>query len=387
MEPLEYRGQYAACKVFTEALDPNTVQQIYGFLNSPAFEGAAIRIMPDVHAGKGAVIGFTAPLGDKVIPNVIGVDIGCGVSAIPLTGVSKGEIDFPTFDEHLRATIPAGFKVRSTRSTWLGTLFKKHVSPRFPTWDAFEEQVNVLAAKVGDDPHRTWLSCGTLGGGNHFIEIGRDEETHDLWLVVHSGSRHFGLAIAEYHQKKATSVMGPKGGLAWLEGADAEEYLQDMRTAQLFAALNRVVMLDGLAAYYAPMTQIVTSVHNFIGDDNVIRKGAISAREGEKVIIPWNMRDGMILGVGKGNAEWNNSAPHGAGRKMGRGEAKRKLSLDDFTETMKKAKVWTSCVGRDTLDEAPGAYKPVEDIIAFLGETVEVTAKLQPVYNFKASGE
>jgi len=386
-EPLEYRGQYASCRIFTDTLDPTTVQQVYGFLNSPAFEGQPIRIMPDVHAGKGAVVGFTAPLGDKVIPNVIGVDIGCGVSAMPLTGISKGMIDFKDFDTYLRANVPSGFKVRTDVFKNLPLLFKRQVNDRLP-WEEFKTSVTALAEKVGDDPVRTWLSCGTLGGGNHFIEIGRDDDTHELWLVVHSGSRHFGLGIAEYHQKVATARMGPRGGLAWIEGEDAQAYLKDMRIAQRFAMLNRVVMLDTLANYFdVPFTHHVTSVHNFIGDDNVIRKGAISAKADEKVVIPWNMRDGMVMGQGLGNADWNNSAPHGAGRKMGRGEAKRKLSLDDFRETMDKAKVWSSCVGRDTLDEAPDAYKAVEDITSFLADTVKVTATLKPIYNFKASGE
>jgi RNA-splicing ligase RtcB len=384
MIPLEYRGEHAACKVFTDRLDPHTVQQIYGFLNSPAFEGSPIRIMPDVHAGKGAVIGFTSPLNDKVIPNVIGVDIGCGVTAVPLTGVSKGEVDFQSFDDHLREHVPAGFKVRATVNKRLGRLFKQHISDREP-WEDFEQAVTDLAVKIGDDVGRTWLSCGSLGGGNHFIEIGRDEESHDLWLVVHSGSRHFGLATAEYHQKVASDRMGPRGGLAWLEGAEAQAYLRDMRLAQKFAALSRVAMLDAMVDYFdLPLDGVVESVHNFIGDDDVIRKGAISAAEGEKVIIPWNMRDGMILGTGLGNPDWNNSAPHGAGRTMSRGQARRSLSVDDFREGMKKAGVWSSCVWKDTIDEAPGAYKEPESITSFLSDTVAITAQLKPIYNFKA---
>jgi len=385
MEPLEYQGKHASCKVFTDSVDGNVVQQIYGFLNSPVFSGCAIRVMPDVHAGKGAVVGFTSPMGDTVIPNVIGVDIGCGVAAVPLTGVSKGEVNFKAFDKYLRTSVPAGFKVRGTANRKLGTLFKQHVSDRHPLWPDFERTVNALSEKVGDDPDRTWLSCGTLGGGNHFIEIGRDEDSHDLWLVVHSGSRHFGLAIAQYHQRVATNNMGPRGGLAWLEGDEAQAYLTDMRVAQMFAHLNRIIMLDALAAYFeVPLEGLVQSVHNFIGDDNVIRKGAISAHEGEDVIIPWNMRDGIVLGVGKGNADWNNSAPHGAGRKMSRSAARKRLDLGAFRKTMKEAGVWTSCVSKTTLDEAPGAYKAPVNITAFLGETVRVTAQLKPVYNFKA---
>ena len=386
MQPLEYQGQYASCKVFTDAVDGMVVQQIYEFLNSPAFEGCSIRIMPDVHAGKGAVIGFTAPLSDKVIPNVIGVDIGCGVTAVPLDGVSKGMVDFPAFDAYLRENVPSGFKVRRGRNKKLNALFKQHVSNRHPLWDEFQASVTALAEKIGDDPSRTWLSCGSLGGGNHFVEIGRDEDSKELWLVVHSGSRHFGLAIAQYHQRVASDRMGPRGGLAWLEGKEARYYLQDMRTAQLFAALNRIAMLDVLVEFFGlGLEGIVSSVHNFIGDDDIIRKGAISAHKGEKVVIPWNMRDGMILGEGLGNADWNNSAPHGAGRKMSRSAARKRLNLDAFRKTMEEAGVWTSCVGKSTLDEAPGAYKAPVNITKYLSDTVKVTAQLKPVYNFKAS--
>lgn len=382
MISLEYQGQFASCQVFTESLDSSTVQQIYGFLNSPAFEGAKIRIMPDVHAGMGAVIGFTAPLGDKVIPNVIGVDIGCGVTAVPL--VDTGEIDFKAFDRHLRESVPAGFKIRSSKNESLSRLWKR-VDRRSP-WSNFERDVDQISEKVGDERERTWNSCGTLGGGNHFIEIGRSEKSGSLWLVVHSGSRHFGLAVAQYHQQKANKAMGKRGGLAWLEGPDADEYLWDMRVAQRFAHLNRLAMLDSLIKFFGEggLDGVIQSVHNFIGDDNIIRKGAISAHEGEDVIIPWNMKDGMILGTGKGNKDWNNSAPHGAGRKMSRSKARKKLNLDRFRKEMKEAGVWTSCVSKSTLDEAPGAYKAPVNITAFLDETVDVTSTLKPVYNFKA---
>lgn len=383
MNPMEYRGKHAVCKVYTERLDENVIQQIHGFLESPVFDGVPIRIMPDVHAGKGAVIGFTAPLGDKVIPNVIGVDIGCGVSAVPLK-VSKGEIDFGSFDVHLRESVPAGFKIRKAMNPELPDLYKRWVDPRKP-WSDFKQGIEDLSRKIGDDVGRTWLSCGTLGGGNHFIEIGRDEDTHELWLVVHSGSRHFGLAVAQHHQRKASDKRGKQGELAWLGGEDAQEYLRDMRLAQKFAHLNRVSMLDALVGFFDQgLDGFVQSVHNFIGDDDMIRKGAISAHEGERVIIPWNMRDGMILGVGKGNPEWNHSAPHGAGRKMSRSAARKRLDVKQFEKTMKDAGVWTSCVGKATLDEAPGAYKEPGDILDFLAETIDVSARLKPVYNFKA---
>ena len=386
---LEYQGAATSCKVFTDSIEAEAVQQIYGFLNCPAFEGSQIRIMPDVHAGAGAVIGFTANLTDKVIPNVIGVDLGCGVLAYRL---ENPIMYFQQFDKYLRANVPSGFSLRETEYPGIKPLFLTHFGGphgiRAAEWETFQKDVNTLAVKIGAETGKVWRALGTLGGGNHFIEVDRDEEGRHLWLVIHSGSRNFGLRVATYHQKKAEARMGPRGGLAWLEGEEAQEYLQDMRLAQTYAKLNRLIMLEALVGLvtYSHDT-VVESVHNFIGDDNVIRKGAISAKAGERVIIPWNMRDGLVLGVGKGNSDWNNSAPHGAGRKMGRGAAKRTLSLEDFEQTMKDAGVWSSCIGKETLDEAPAAYKDCGEVEACLGDTVEVTARLKPVYNFKAGKE
>ena len=386
-DPLEYRGQHAACKVFTHEIEEEAVKQVYGFLNSPAFEGCQIRIMPDVHSGKGAVIGFTSPLTDKVIPNVIGVDIGCGVQAVHLDGV-RG-IDFDKFDKFLRANVPSGFSKREDAYKGLDVAYRKYVNTRYP-WDNFKDGITDLSEKCGDDAGMTWKSCGSLGGGNHFIEVDKDEDTKALWLTVHSGSRHLGLAVATYHQKKAIANMGPRGGLAWLEGDDAKEYLTDMRLAQQFAMLSRTVMLEVLLGFFKLNlrdVEMVTSIHNFIGDDDIIRKGAISAKADESVIIPWNMKDGVVIGKGKGNADWNNSAPHGAGRKMSRGDAKRNLDLEYFQKSMRDAHVWTSCVSKDTLDEAPGAYKSSKKVQGYIGDTVEITAVLKPVYNFKAGGD
>jgi len=380
---LEYQGTYASCKVFTDSIEPEAVQQIYGFLNCPAFEGSQIRIMPDVHAGAGAVIGFTATLTDKIVPNVIGVDIGCGVLAYRLVDQT---LDFEVFDKFLRANVPSGFSLREKEFSGVKRLFLTHFGNPYGMMadqlDAFQKAVNDIAVKVGADTGKVWRSLGTLGGGNHFIEIDQDGSGH-LWLVLHSGSRNFGLRIAGYHQKKAEARMGPRGGLAWLEGDEAQDYLIDMRVAQVYARLNRLIMLEALAGLWTRgQDTVVESVHNFIGDDNVIRKGAISAKAGERVVIPWNMRDGLVLGTGKGNPDWNNSAPHGAGRKMGRGAAKRTLSLEDFQQTM--TGVWSSCIGKETLDEAPAAYKDCSEVEACLGDTVEITVRLKPVYNFKA---
>ena len=395
---LEYRGQYTSCKVYTDFVEESAVSQIYGFLNCLVFEGSPIRIMPDVHAGKGAVIGFTAPIIQsplRVIPNVIGVDIGCGVQAIKLGDhtsanhkVGKITSILPEFDKYLRKHVPAGFNGLdrpSKRRQWLYQWYFGKGSD----WDGFESDMENLTKRVNTDLARVWCSCGSLGGGNHFVEIGKGED-QSLWLIVHSGSRNLGLQVAGFHQKKAVEIMGKKGGLEWLEGENAQGYLRDMRLAQKYAMLNRLVMLDVLADFFDLKlrdVELVTSVHNYIGADDIIRKGAISAREGEQVIIPWNMRDGVIIGTGKGNEDWNFSAPHGAGRVMSRGEAKRTIPMADFKKTMDDSGVWTSCVSQGTLDESPMVYKDSETVKSFIADTVAVTNNLKPIYNFKAGGE
>jgi len=392
MIPLEFRGKYTSCKVFTENVEPHAVAQIYEFLNCEAFDGCQIRVMPDVHSGKGAVIGFTSPLNDKVIPHVIGVDIGCGVTAVALDSSSrkvvKAESVLPEFDQYLRKHVPSGFTHRERPSPRCEWLYKAWFGAG-SDWDGFEKAVNESAVRMGLDPSGVWRQPGSLGGGNHFIEIGKGGDGQ-LWLVVHSGSRNFGLQVATFHQKKAVAAMGRRGGLEWLEGQDAQSYLRDMRVAQKFAMMSRLVMLDVLLDFFdlkIKNAEFVNSTHNFIGDDDVIRKGAISAKLGEQVIIPWNMRDGIVMGVGKGNADWNTSAPHGAGRAMSRSAAKQLIPMADYKATMEAAGVWTSCISQGTLDESPQAYKPTDEILACIGETVEVTDKLQTIYNFKAGGE
>lgn len=327
------------------------------------FDPETIQIMPDVHAGAGSVIGFTAPLGDKVIPNVIGVDIGCGVSALRLPVDMAPYLS--DFDDSVRNTIPAGFSV--------------HQVP-VPLECGLHDKVASIGRKLSLDIGRVWRSIGTLGGGNHFIEIDRSRETGDCWLLIHSGSRNFGLQIALWHQKKAKANHPEAGELAWLEGDDAAEYMADMRVAQEYAARNRAAMI---AALYPGLSADIDTVHNFIADDDIIRKGAIQAMPGQRVIIPWNMRDGAVIGIGKGNPDWNFSAPHGAGRTMGRGDAKRNLSMDDYKVAM--TGIFSTCVNSSTLDEAPMAYKAPAAIEAALAETVEVTEHLTPIYNFKAA--
>ena len=379
----EYTGKYASCKVFADTIEETAEEQIKEFLDCPAFEGAQIRIMPDVHAGAGAVIGFTAPVGDKVIPNVIGVDIGCGVLSQAFDAGSLDSVHFSQFDKLVRSQVPSGFAVRETVYPRMKQFFPGDCLGGFV---CFQEDVDDICSRLHLDHGRVWRSIGSLGGGNHFIEIGHSEqEPGQYWLTIHSGSRNFGLQIANAYQNMAVEQMGKRGGLEWLTGDDAQSYLRDMRTAQIYASLNRLCILASLGFVPIRPETMVESVHNFIGDDDIIRKGAISAKAGELVVIPWNMRDGLIIGEGKGNEDWNNSAPHGAGRIMGRKQAKRTLDTGAFLDTMRGAGVWSTCVGDDTLDESPDAYKDHGSVLAALADSVAVTHTVRPVYSFKAS--
>ena len=388
-EQYELRGGKTSLIVYGNYPDKMELEQLFAMMDCPAFENQPIRIMPDHHAGSGCVIGFTSPYSGFAVPNVVGVDIGCGVQALNLGPRVLRDNEFKAFDRYLRDNVPSGFSSRSTPFKEMKLAYTRFVDPKGRvSWDQFVENVDKLASKVGSKPGSVWPSVGTLGGGNHFIELDHHEESDEMFLTVHSGSRNFGLKICLYHQRVAKDNLGPKRNLEWLEGDEAAAYLADMRTAQNYAVLNRMVMLTILAKHFKVKmreAEIITSVHNFIGDDDVIRKGAISAKKGERVILPWNMRDGVVVGVGKGNPDWNNSAPHGAGRIMSRGDAKRTLTLTDFKETMNG--IWSSCISRDTLDEAPGAYKDPESVEATIADTVDITMRLKPVYNFKASKE
>lgn len=399
----EIQGGCATAIVYGNYPDKAEVQDLYAMLSVQAFSGAKIRIMPDHHAGKGCMIGFTCPIdmaAPRLIPNIVGVDIGCGVLGIclPKDLVPLDRVEhFAAFDRHLRAEVPFGMRDREQKHPELEEIFNRHVQA--DGWDRFKSDFDPLIAKVKISPSKAYSSLGSLGSGNHFIEIGEEisasgEVRDSNWLTVHSGSRNFGLQVCLYHQKKAMDTCtGTRKDLSYLEGDDALEYLRDMRVAQQFATLNRWTMVRTLLGawkmrYHVKVAlESVQSVHNFIGDDNVIRKGAISAKAGEKIVIPWNMRDGLILGAGRGNSEWNNSAPHGAGRLMSRGDAKRTLSLSEFKMQMQEAGIWTSCVSKDTLDEAPDAYKSASDVAGEIVDTVEVQASLRTRYNFKATGK
>lgn len=395
------KGKFAEATIFTDLIEEQALSQITEMLNQPITEKTIVAIMPDVHAGAGSTIGTTISLsGNKedwrVCPNVVGVDIGCGMMSYKL---ADKEIDLKEIDKIVNKYIPSGFNIHS-----------KAQNQKFT--DNLIENLTFIV----DNPERIGLSLGSLGGGNHFIEIATDE-VGSFWLTVHSGSRNLGVQVAKYHQKKAERTIlnvnvdkiiaefkaagkekdiekaikearAPLADitkdLSFLTGDKLDQYLNDLVLAQKFAHLNRKTMLDiivekaGLA-----IVDEFDSIHNFIDvEEGIIRKGATSAHKGERLIIPLNMRDGSLICIGKGNEEWNYSAPHGAGRMLSRSAAKRELDLDEFKKQM--ADVYTTSVGESTLDEAPNAYKPMEAIIDNIGDTVDIVHHLKPVWNFKA---
>ncbi|SMB90173.1 RNA-splicing ligase RtcB, repairs tRNA damage [Desulfonispora thiosulfatigenes DSM 11270] len=367
---MELKGEYGSAIVFSDNLEDGAKSQILDLLNQDFIKDSTVRIMPDVHEGMGCVIGFTADMGDKVIPNIVGVDIGCGMLTVELGDV---DIDFQKLDLIISHKIPSGRNVHESRKYKFDKLQELHV---------FREL---------NDTRRMERSIGSLGGGNHFIEIGVDSKNHK-YLIVHSGSRNLGTQVARLYQNLAIDLCSslkphyPKN-LCYLTGQYREKYLHDMKICQEYAVFNREIManiiLSNLFKKNLNEFSYFQTIHNYINfKDNIIRKGAISAYEGEKVLIPLNMKDGSILGIGKGNRDWNYSAPHGAGRLLSRTEAKQRLNLDDFKESMKG--IYSTSVNKKTLDESPAAYKPIKDIINAITETVDIIDIIKPIYNFKA---
>lgn len=396
-------------KIFTKNVEQEAVDQIELLLAQDAFKDCKVRIMPDVHAGKGCVIGFTADLGEKVIPNIVGVDIGCGMLCVSL---GQADIDFEKLDNVIRSYIPSGRDVHEGRII------------------RFEELQDLKCYRELRDTKRLERSIGTLGGGNHFIEIDVAEDG-EKYLVIHTGSRNLGKQVADYYQNLAFELMSGKDklyeeqdrlikqyktagrkseiqsaiaelhsnfkavnpkipkDLCYLEGKYREVYLHDMRICQKFAYINRVMIAQIICNHMgwgidADMPDYFECIHNYIDhDSNIVRKGAISAKLGEKVLIPINMRDGCIIGTGKGNEDWNQSAPHGAGRVMSRTKAKELVSLEEFEKSMDG--IYTTSVNQSTIDESPMAYKTLDEIVENIKDTVDVLAIIKPVYNFKAS--
>lgn len=402
----ELTGKYSTAKIFTDKVEESAQSQIINLLNQPFVTDAKIRIMPDVHAGAGCVIGFTADLKDMVIPNLIGVDIGCGMLCIDVT-----ELDFSLseVDIFIHENIPSG----------------RYNNERELTDFNYRD---VFCLGYLKNQGTFGKAIGSLGGGNHFIEINKSESGRK-YLVIHSGSRNLGKQVADFYQNIAIEEL--KGSdefienreftinslksqgrqneiqktlkemdaeyshrnppypreLCFLSGGSMQDYLHDMMICQEYASMNRFTMAQTILRFLHSDIFEVNSfetIHNYINfEDGIMRKGAVSAKNGENLIIPINMRDGSLLCVGKGNSDWNQSAPHGAGRLMSRHEAKRKVSMDDYFNSMKG--IYTSSVNNDTLDESPMAYKPMQEIIDNIQDTVEIVDIIKPIYNFKAS--
>lgn len=387
--------QTCQLQIHARDLDPKAEEQVHLIVNHPALQGL-VAIMPDAHAGAGCVIGFTGRFRNAVIPNIVGVDIGCGVVCHALPGVR--DIDFPALDSHIRETIPLGMNSRDSLALFDCPEVPHTFRRAFSSLCEQIEEGFYHGNKIGK--HIPPLKqIGTLGGGNHFIEIGQDGKGA-YHLIIHSGSRNLGKRVAEFYQGQAGKVTRRMGitlpkGLEFLPmNAGGDDYITWAAAAQDYARYNRRMMLIAILAFFGIRFDehlVIESVHNYISEkDGIVRKGAISAHKGEQVIIPLNMSEGTIIGLGKGNADYNLSAPHGAGRRHGRKEMFRKLyngeySMTDFKNSMQH--VFSTSVTRETFDESSFAYKPLADIEQYLLETVEVTGKLTPVYNLKAAGE
>ena len=410
-------------RIFTDNIEDSASEQIKELLSIDVFSKCKIRIMPDVHAGAGCVIGFTGDLGDKVIPNIVGVDIGCGIYVRPFICVK--DIDWHGLNEFILHNIPSG---RSHRNGDYAALPDKYM-------DGYREAKEIVKTlrcnRELKENKRLYKSVGTLGGGNHFIEVDRDKAGM-YYLVIHTGSRNLGKQVAQIYQKLAVKCQsgwaelmkeqermiaeyksaGRKSelqdairqlhnsfkmckpaipqDLSYLESNYREDYLHDMRLCQHWAKINRSLIANLIMDYFIQQGYIEArqddlafeSVHNYIGDDNIIRKGAIAAYKGQKCIIPLNMRDGSLICIGKGNTEWNCSAPHGAGRIMSRSQAFKTISMDDYRASMQG--IYSESLSEDTKDESPMVYKPKDEIIGNIRDTVDIVNVIKPVYNFKA---
>ncbi|MDR1107144.1 MAG: RtcB family protein [Treponema sp.] len=386
VEPIPVRGKHNTALVYAKALETACENKIRQYLDHPDFSDTTVRVMPDVHLGKSTVIGWTATFKALVIPSIIGLDIGCGVCACNL---GRGNLRFDKLDAFIRKNIPSGQEVRQALHEGLNEMnafaalnggFSELAEP-----GKFKNAIRGLCEKQKHHPERIFASLGTLGGGNHFIEVDIDEN-HNRWLLIHSGSRILGARTFEYHEIHALRETAADSPIKYLSGAGAENYLGDMRIVQHYARVNRALMAHTIAKGFFKTdlreTEYRDSVHNYIDTANsVIRKGAISAKQDEPLVIPFSMAEGAVLGRGKGSAAWNYSAPHGSGRKKARTDA-RSLSLDEYRKEMRG--IWSSVIGKDTLEESPMAYRKARDILDYIGETLTVEQRLRPLYNFKA---
>ena len=415
----ELQGRYNSAKIFTDTVDNTTISQVLNLLNQESSHGSQIRIMPDCHAGAGCVIGTTITITDKVIPGLVGIDIGCGMLTIRL---KERQIDLPALDAVIRKYVPAGGNIHESAKVKPGKGIVSCEDLRC---------YGKPGSKVS--PLIFMNSIGTLGGGNHFIEIDKDDDD-SLYLVIHTGSRRSGKDVAEYYQQAAFDRLNVSGRVyqekvrqerdkmiaemkragrardiekvlktwtpdtvqpmdpvpyefAYCEGDLFNDYISDMKIMQNYARLNREtiaqIILDNMGLHADDMFH---TVHNYIDMESMIlRKGSVSAKAGEILLIPMNMRDGSLLCVGKGNPDWNCSAPHGAGRLMSRSEAKASVDMEEFRKSMEG--IYTTSVSKDTIDESPMAYKPMDEIVKNISDTAEIRTVIRPVYNFKAGRE
>ena len=361
------KGIYAEAKIFTDDVEEYAVAQVRSICDNEIADGSTICMMPDIHPGKIAPIGLSMTVKDKVIPQLLGVDIGCGMTCVKL---NRTNAEFQKLDKVIRENVPSGFAVRKE---------PHHMAEEF----SYEE----LHCISHINRNRAKRSLGTLGGGNHFIELDRGSDS-SMYLVVHTGSRHLGEEVTEYYTKLADRCLKEQGievsyYMSYLEGGNKAAYIEDVQTIQHYAEWNRqIIVREILKGMKWKAVEQFSIAHNYLDDSGILRKGAVSARNGEKVIIPANMKDGIILGIGKGNAEWNYSAPHGSGRRLKREDVKNRHTVSEFKKEMKG--IYSSCVGADTLDEAPFAYRSITEIAEQIKDTVEITEILKPVYNFKA---
>lgn len=399
---IELKGKYNEAKIFTDVVDEASISQVLLLLNQEFVSGSKIKLMPDIHAGAGCTIGTTMTITDKIVPNLVGVDIGCGMETIK---IKESHIELQKLDKLIYEKIPSGFNIRE----------KTH---------RYFDGINLedLFCYKYIDTRRAEKSLGTLGGGNHFIEANKDEDDK-IYIVVHSGSRHLGLEVANYYQEegykslngstkkdidnliadlkaqgregeiqksittlKSTKRTNIPKQLAYVSDELFDQYIHDMKIVQRYAEMNRQAMIDEIVkGMKVHVIEQFTTIHNYIDTDAMIlRKGAVSARENEKLLIPINMRDGSLICVGKGNDDWNQSAPHGAGRLMSRSVAKETFTVSEFKNQMNG--IYTTSVNKDTLDECPMAYKDMDDIVNNIRDTVDIVQVIKPIYNFKAGG-
>ena len=428
---IELSGKYNKdCKIFIDEIEPDAYSLIQSILDDEVSQGVPVRIMPDTHIGSDIVIGFTMPVSNMLNPNHIGVDIGCGMLSAQLSD-NFDDYSLKELDEQIRATIPMSLNIHkstqaslnlnevNTRLRYFNELWIERYNTSFPLPEVTDKYISQLCKRVGIEEYIFFRSLGTLGGGNHFIEIGKDTEGK-AWITIHSGSRNFGFKVCKYHIRQAKQQpiddsgsyarkldklietttdktqlpalikqLKKENGLGvprkYLQGEYMFNYCVDMVIAQTYAEVNRQTMLD-LICNATGMTYAdnISAIHNYIDfADFTIRKGAVAAYKGQKLVIPFNMRDGILICEGKGNADWNNSAPHGAGRILSRGKAKEQLSMEEFTKTM--GGIYSTSVNKATLDESPMAYKDAALIERLIEPTVTVINRIKPVLNIKAT--